>query len=115
MRAGPSAAPPRAIVAVSAVRVICAPADVRRASTFCATSPSIGRELDTTRSAPSSARASPANTCRTLWMTERSVTIAPTPSAMQRKKNSSRRHEARISRSAIAATNLIARPRCRPS
>ena len=42
-----------------------------------------------------SARASPRSTPRTLWITERSATIAPTPIAMQTKKNSSRRHDAR--------------------
>ena len=70
-----------------------------------------GRPVETTRSAPSSARAWPANTSRTLWMTDRSVTMAPTPSAMQRKKNRSRRHDARISRSAIDHTKLTRRPR----
>ena len=53
-------------------------------------------------SAAISARASPANACRTLWITERSATIAPTPIAMQRKKNSSRRQDDRISRPIIA-------------
>ena len=42
-------------------------------------------------------RASPASATRTLWMTERSATIVATPSATHAKKNSSRRHDARIS------------------
>ena len=60
-------------------------------------------------SAVISARASPANVCRTLWITDRSATIAPTPIAMQRKKNSSRRQDARISRTIIRATKVIGR------
>ena len=56
------------------------------------------------RSAPC---ASLPNTPRTLWMTERSATMAATPTAMQTKKNSSRRHDARVSRTAIRRTNLM--------
>ena len=59
-------------------------------------------------SAVISDRASPANVWRTLWITERSATIAPTPIAMQMKKNSSRCHDARISRAAMISTNLMA-------
>jgi hypothetical protein len=58
-------------------------------------------------------RASPAKVLRTLWITDRSATIAPTPIAMQMKKNSRRCHDARISRAAISRTNshprLVAR------
>ena len=49
------------------------------------------------------------NTPRTLWITERSATIAATPTAMQTKKNSSRRHDARVSRTAIRRTNIMRR------
>ena len=41
---------------------------------------------------------------RTLWITDRSATIAATPTAMQMKKNASRRHDERSSRPAIRAT-----------
>ena len=54
-------------------------------------------------SAVISDRASPANVWRTLWITERSATMAPTPIAMQMKKNSSRFHDARISRTAMTS------------
>ena len=41
-------------------------------------------------------------------MTDRSVTMAATPTAMQRKKNSRRLHAARVSRPAMRSTNIIA-------
>ena len=63
-------------------------------------------------SAAMSDRASPPSTSRTLRMTDRNATMAATPTAMQMKKNSRRRHAARISRTAIRRTNVI-RP-CRP-
>src|SRR5215510_4076371 len=66
-----------------------------------------GRLVPTTRSAARSARDSRARLPLTVWMTDRSMTIAPTPIATQRKKNSRRRHDARISRSAISRTNVI--------
>ena len=43
-------------------------------------------------------RASRVRPCRRLWMIERSATMAPTPMATHRKKNRSRRQEARNSR-----------------
>ncbi len=52
------------------------------------------------------ARASPISPARTLWMSERRVTIAPTPIATQMKKNSRRRHEARSSRAVMRRTKL---------
>ena len=58
-------------------------------------------------------RASPANVCLTLWMTDRSATIAPTPIAMQMKKNSRRRQDERNSRAIIRVTNIIAPPPAR--
>jgi hypothetical protein len=42
-----------------------------------------------------------------FWTSDRRVMMAPTPIAMHTKKNSSRCHEARISRNAILATNFI--------
>ena len=42
----------------------------------------------------------------TLWITERSATMAPTPTATQIKKNPRRRHEARSSRPTILNTNV---------
>ena len=41
-------------------------------------------------------------------MTDRSVTIAATPSERQAKKNSSRFHDARVSRTAMRRTNIMA-------
>ena len=55
-----------------------------------------------------SVRASPVITLRTLWITERSATMAATPTAMQTKKNSRRCHDARVSRTAMRRTNIIA-------
>ena len=69
-----------------------------------------GRLVVSITSAPSSVRASPASATRTLWMTDRSATIEPTPMAMQTKKNSSRCHDARISRIAMRRTKVIAAP-----
>ena len=48
-----------------------------------------------------SARDSRVSPFRTVWIIERSATIAPTPIATQTKKNTSRRQDARISRHAI--------------
>ena len=99
---------PRTMVATSTdmwlggVRLAQATVD-RRASRLG----SNGRLLVMMASALMSARASPANTPRTLWMTERMATMAPTPMDRQMKKNRSRRHDARISRIAIAATKFI--------
>jgi len=45
---------------------------------------------------------------RTLWITDRSAMIAATPMAMQMKKNSNRRHDDRISRSAMRMMNACA-------
>ena len=53
------------------------------------------------------ARASRTRLPRTFWITERSATIAPTPIATQTKKNSSRRQEARSSRTVMRRTNRI--------
>ena len=55
-------------------------------------------------SAAVSDRASLPNTPRTFWMTDRSATIAATPTAMQMKKNSSRFHDDRVSRTAMRRT-----------
>ena len=43
-------------------------------------------------------------------MTDRSATIAATPTAMQMKKNSSRCHDARVSRTAMRRTNIMTPP-----
>ena len=78
------------------------------------TSGSSSRGASTTStSAAISVRASRVSPLRTLWMTDRSATMPPTPSATQTKKNSSRLHEARISRTAMRRTKLIARRRHR--
>jgi hypothetical protein len=53
------------------------------------------------------ARDSRASVPRTVWMSDRSMTIAPTPIATHTKKNSRRFQDARISRSAIRMTNFI--------
>src|SRR5262245_3142469 len=52
----------------------------------------------TSTSAVINARASVPTTFVRFWINDRSATTEPTPSAMHRKKNSSRRHEERISR-----------------
>ena len=54
--------------------------------------------------------ASRPNTPRTLWITDRRATMAATPTAMQMKKNSSRRHDERVSRTAIRRTNIMRPP-----
>ena len=51
--------------------------------------------------------ASVSKTVRTLWITDRSATMEATPTAMQTKKNTSRRHEARVSRIAMRITNIM--------
>src|SRR5215813_5265575 len=66
-----------------------------------------GRFVPTTRSAARSARDSRVRLPLTVWMTDRSMTIAPTPIATQTKKNRRRRHDARISRSAMRSTNVM--------
>jgi hypothetical protein len=48
------------------------------------------------------------NAARTLWMTEPSEIMAPTPTAMETKKNRRRLEDARSSRAAIRSTNFIA-------
>ena len=67
--------------------------DLARASGVHA---AVGRRCMT--SAAIIARASRTRPPRTFWITERRATIAPTPIATQTKKNSSRRQEARSSR-----------------
>ena len=74
-----------------------------------------GRPVVIRMSPPMSVRASPVITMRTLSMTERSVTIAATPSARQAKKNSRRFQAARVSRSAMRRTNITAAPPARAS
>ena len=54
-----------------------------------------------------SAFASRPKTSRTLWITDRSATMAATPTAMQTKKNSRRRQAARVSRTAIRRTKIM--------
>jgi len=52
------------------------------------------------------------NAARTLWMTEPSEIMAPTPTAMETKKKRSRVQDARSSRAAMRSTNFIlAKPR----
>jgi hypothetical protein len=98
----------RTMVGVSVVSVRAnAPAAARWPSIFCRAASGQSRVVLITTSAPTSARASELTTPRTLWMTDRSATMAATPTAMQTKKNSSRRHEARVSRTAIRSTNII--------
>ncbi len=77
----------------------------RRCSTACRVAgvPRPARWTMTT-SAAMSERASPASVRRTSCTTERSSTMPPTPRAMQRKKSTSRRQEARSSRSAMRTT-----------
>src|SRR4029453_5668234 len=53
------------------------------------------------------ARASRISPVRRLWIIERRVTIAATPIATQIKKNSSRRQDARSSRTTIFRTKLM--------
>ena len=65
------------------------------------------RFVPITTSAPTSALASVFTPSRTLWITDRSATMAATPTAMQTKKNSRRRHDARVSRTAMPRTKRI--------
>ena len=65
-------------------------------------------------SAAISVRASDESTCRTLWMTDRSATMAPTPMAMQTKKKTSRFQADRVSRRAVRRTNRIRLPPAPP-
>jgi hypothetical protein len=96
------------IVGVSVVSVRAnAPAVARWRSIFCRASSGQSRVVLITTSAPTSALASELTTPRTLWMTDRSATMAATPTAMQTKKNSRRRHDARVSRTAMRRTNII--------
>src|SRR6186997_853008 len=78
-----------------------------RSSTIFCSSGVHGRLVPTTTSAPSRERASLISVVRTVCITDRSSTIAPTPIATQTKKNSSRRQEARTSRSAIRITKFM--------
>src|SRR5689334_15666017 len=82
-------------------------ADSKCRSRSARTSGVHGRLVATATSAAISARDSRASVPRTVWMIERSITIAPTPIATHAKKNSSRRHEARISRSAMRAMKFM--------
>ena len=66
-----------------------------------------GRLVAIATSAAMRARDSRVSRVRTVWIIERSATIAPTPMATQTKKNSSRRQDARISRHAISRTNFM--------
>ena len=66
-----------------------------------------GRLVAIATSAAISARDSRVRPFRTVWIIERSATIAPTPIATQTKKNTSRRHDARISRHAISRTKFM--------
>ncbi len=84
----------RTIVGVSIVSVCSvAPASCRRRSIVWRASGVQSRLVEISTSAAISDLASLPKTPRTLWMTERSATIAATPTAMQTKKNSSRRHD----------------------
>ncbi len=86
-----------------------------RRSMVARTFSSQGRLVDSVTSAATMLRASRAIATRTFCTTERSRTMPPTPTAMQRKKRISRRHDARISRTAIRMTNRIsAVPVARP-
>ena len=61
------------------------------------------------------ARASRIRPVRTLWITERSATIAPTPIATQTKKNSSRRQlRTQLAREHLAGRTSRGRLRRRP-
>ena len=66
-----------------------------------------GRLVAIATSAAIRARDSRVRPFRTVWIIDRSATIAPTPMATQTKKNTSRRHEARISRHAIRSTKFM--------
>ncbi len=66
-----------------------------------------GRSLEIRISAAISVRASVVSTSRTLWTTDLSATIAPTPIAMQTKKNISRFQADRVSRHAVRRMNRI--------
>jgi hypothetical protein len=66
------------------------------------------RLLEIETSAAMNVFASVVKTSRALWITDRSATMAATPTAMQMKKNSRRRHDARVSRTAMRSTNIIA-------
>ena len=111
--AGLAASAGRTIVAVSTISVRCgdAGACARRRVDRRARCRRPGAVASRSRRPPRSAtRASRARPPRTFWMTDRSATIAPTPMAMQRKKNSSRRQEARVSRTAMRRTNIMRTP-----
>ena len=107
MRARPSARSAGFVmVANSTERMLSAFAAPSRLSIVAVSSVVNGRLLVMMASALISVRASPAKVLRTLWTTDRSATMAPTPTAMQIKKNSRRCQEARISRTAMNSTNL---------
>ena len=59
------------------------------------------------RSAVINARASLPTTFVRFWISDRNATTDPTPNAMQRKKNNSRRHDERISRRVRLKMNRI--------
>src|SRR5688500_1535468 len=96
------------MVANSTERVLSAPAACNRDAILLSAAGLSGWLLVTIASAAINDRASPAKVKRTLWITERSATMAPTPTAMHTKKNRRRFHDARISRAAMTATNLTA-------
>ena len=103
------------MVAISTERMLVAPAAASRSSMVAESSGFMTWLLVMMASAVISVRASPANVCLTLWITDRSATIAPTPIAMQMKKNSRRRQDERSSRAIIRVTNIIAPPPARGS
>src|SRR5258708_10255193 len=79
----------------------------RRFSRSARTSGVHGRFVPMATSAEMSARDSLVRAVRTVWIVERSATIAPTPIATQTKKKRRRRQDARISRHAITRTNVM--------
>ena len=104
-------APPPAAPSSPSRSTRCARAPASAASRCSsAAGPPGPRPVGLTRtSAAMIARASLISPLRTLWITDRSATIAPTPIATQTKKNSSRRHDARSSRAAIRRTKVMRR------
>src|SRR6266853_1100508 len=100
----------RTMVGVSTVSVrAVAAASARRVSIFVRASGAHSRVVAIRTSAAISDRASPPSTSRTLRMTDRSATMAATPTAMHTKKNTRRCHDERVSRTAIVNTNFIRR------
>src|SRR5436190_8567793 len=79
----------------------------KRFSRSARTSGVHGRLVAIATSAAISARDSRVSVPLTVWIIERSATIAPTPIATQTKKKTRRRHDARISRHAINKTKVM--------